>query len=103
MKNRVLWVFVAVIVLSAVALLVTHSPALALKTPHPEVAIQDGKTIDYSSGRPVVKDDAKQKAAIDKSTKEMDEAAKGVTFGSPTAKPAAPAKPFSSGKSDTKK
>jgi maltose-binding protein MalE len=88
MKSRLLWVFVAVIVLSTVALLL----ALRKTAPHPEVAIQDGKTIDFSSGKPVVKDSAKEKAAIDKAVKEMEEAAKGVTFTSPTAPPAAPKK-----------
>lgn len=52
----------------------------------PEVAIQEGKTIDFSSGRPVVQDDAKQKSAIEKSVKEMAAAAANVTF--PPAKPA---------------
>jgi hypothetical protein len=30
------------------------------------VAIQDGKTLDMSSGRPVVRDDARSRAAIEK-------------------------------------
>jgi len=92
MKNRLLWIFVAVVVLSAVALLLTHRKT----APHPEVAIQDGKTIDFSSGKPVVKDSAKEKAAIDKAVKEMEAAAKDVIFSSPTAPPATPKK------SDTK-
>jgi hypothetical protein len=83
MKNRLLRVFVAVVVLSALALLLTRWKAGTGK-PHPEVAIQDGKAIDFSSGKPVVKDTAKEKASIDKTVKEMDEAAKGVTFASPT-------------------
>lgn len=91
MKNRLLWVFVAVAALSAVALLLTRWK-MASGKPRPEVAIQDGKAIDFSSGRPVVKDTAKEKAAIDKSVKEMEEAAQGVTFSSPTAKPAEPKK-----------
>ena len=58
------------------------------------VPIQDGKTIDMSSGRPVVRDDARSRAAIDKATKEMEEAAKDVTFGPrPAVPPAAPPKP----------
>ncbi len=85
MKNRLLLVFVAVVVLSAGALLLVRWKTGPGK-PHPEVAIQDGKTIDFSSGKPVVKDSAKEKASIDKAVKEMDEAAKGVTFGSPTPK-----------------
>ena len=100
MKNRLLWVFVAVTVLSAVALLMARKK-MAPRKPHPEIAIQDGKTIDFSSGKPVVKDTAKEKALIEKAAKEMAEAAKGVTFTSaaPTAAkktaeaPAAPAKP----------
>ena len=88
MKNRLLWVFVAVVVLSAIALLLARRKT----APHPEVAIQDGKTIDFSSGKPVVKDSAKEKAAIEKAVKEKEEAAKGVTFTSPTAPPAAPKK-----------
>ena len=51
------------------------------------VTIQDGKTIDMSSGRPVVRDDARSRAAIDKSVKEMEEAAKDVTFGPRPATP----------------
>lgn len=82
MKNRLLWVFVAVTVLSAVALLLSRWKMASAK-PHPEVAIQDGKTIDYSSGKPVIKDTAKEKASIEKSVKEMEEAAKGVSFSSP--------------------
>ena len=51
-----------------------------VKGPKPEVAIQDGKTIDFSTGRPIVRDDAKQKAALEKSVKEMEAAAANVTF-----------------------
>lgn len=82
MKNRPLWVFVAVIVLSAVALLLMDWQTASMK-PKPEVAIQDGKTIDFSSGRAVVRDSAKEKAIIEKSVKDMEEASKGVTFTSP--------------------
>lgn len=96
MKNRPLWIFVAVIVLSAVALLLMDWQTDSMK-PRAEVAIQDGKTIDLSSGRAVVKDDAKGKAAITQGMKEINEASKGVTFTSPQA-PAATAK-----KAETKK
>ncbi len=57
----------------------------------PEVPIQDGKTIDFSSGVPVVKDDPNEKAAIDRAVKAMDDAAKDVTFGPPQSIPARPA------------
>jgi len=54
----------------------------------PTVAIQDGKTLDFSSGKPVLKDSADEKAIIERSVREMNEAAAGVTFG-PAAPPAA--------------
>jgi hypothetical protein len=62
-------------------------PGIAART-NPSVAIEDGKTIDFSSGKPVVKDSAQDKAAIDAAVKEMEEAVKDVTFGPPPAKPA---------------
>ena len=49
------------------------------------VTIQDGKTIDFSSGKAVVRDTAGEKAIIDAAVKEMEAAAKEVTFG-PTPK-----------------
>jgi hypothetical protein len=67
------------------ALTAVPSPAV----PKPSVAIQDEKTIDFSSGKPVVKDSAEEKAIIANSVKEMNEAAAGVTFGpAPTPQPA---------------
>jgi hypothetical protein len=51
-------------------------PAAAAK----EVPIQDGKTLDFSSGKAVVKDSAAEKAAIDRSVAQMDAAAADVTF-----------------------
>jgi hypothetical protein len=44
------------------------------------VAIQDGKTIDFSNGSPAVKDGPADRAAMDKAVREMDEASKDVTF-----------------------
>ena len=48
--------------------------------------IQNEKTIDFSSGKPVVKDSAEEKAIIANSVEEMNEAAAAVTFG-PAPKP----------------
>jgi len=48
--------------------------------PGPEVPIQDRKTIDFSSGRPVVKDSPQEQALIDAAVKEMDAATKDITF-----------------------
>ncbi|MBI5769723.1 MAG: hypothetical protein HZA93_18250 [Verrucomicrobia bacterium] len=44
------------------------------------VPVQDGKTIDMSTGRPVVRDDERSRAAIEKAKKEMADAAADVTF-----------------------
>ena len=100
MKGRTLWVFVLAVAL-ALAVVAwwrrgssVQRPAapVARSTakPKPEVPIQDGKTIDFSSGVPIVKDDAKEKAAIDRSVKAMEAAAKEVTF-TPTAAASTPA------------
>ena len=68
------------------------APAVAPVTlpppvPVQETVIQDGKTIDFSSGQPSVQDTPADRAALEKAKREMDEAAKDVTF-APT-KPAA--------------
>lgn len=44
------------------------------------VPIQDGATIDFSIGAPVIRSQADDKAAIEKALKEMTEATKDVTF-----------------------
>ena len=49
------------------------------------VPIQDGKTIDFSSGQAEVRDDAADRAAIEKAQREMNEATADIPF--------APAKP----------
>ncbi|MCX6954283.1 MAG: hypothetical protein NTV51_19195 [Verrucomicrobia bacterium] len=85
MKSRLLWVFAAVAVLSAAALFVARKQ-LSPGRRHPDVAIQDGKTIDFSSGQPVVKDSDKEKADIARAVKEMEEAAKDVSFSPPPPK-----------------
>ena len=66
--------------------------AATTAAPSNVVPIQDGKTIDFSSGKPVVKDDAQEKAIMAKAEKEMEEASKEITFG-PAPKTAAPPTP----------
>jgi hypothetical protein len=56
------------------------------------VAIQDGKTIDFSSGNPVVKDSAAEKAIIEKAVREMEAALQDVNFTLPAPKAGEPAK-----------
>jgi len=51
--------------------------------------VTEGKTVDFSSGKPVIKDSTEDQAAIDAAMKDIAEASKDVTFG-PT--PSAPAK-----------
>lgn len=51
-----------------------------VSTPQGPVEIPDGKTIDFSSGRAVVKDSPEDRAKIAKALKEMEEAARTVTF-----------------------
>ncbi len=65
---------------SAVPPPVAAKPAPAPPVSHPEVPIQEGKTIDFSSGKPVVKESTDDKAVIDTAKKEMDEATKNITF-----------------------
>lgn len=55
----------------------------------PTVAIEDGKTIDFSGGQAEVRDNPEDRAAIERALKEMEEAAKDVTFG-PTKPPPPP-------------
>lgn len=48
----------------------------------------EGKTIDFSSGQPVVKDTPEDRAAIEAALKDIAEATRNVTFGPETATPA---------------
>ncbi|HEY8994365.1 MAG TPA: hypothetical protein VIM71_06880 [Lacunisphaera sp.] len=54
-------------------------------------ATTERKTVDFSSGKPVVKDSAEDKAAIDAAMKDIAEASQSVTFDSPPKQPAQPA------------
>jgi hypothetical protein len=61
--------------------------------PLPMVAIVPEQTIDFSSGRPVVKNDAENQAAIAAAAKDLAEATRGVRFKAspPPPVPATPA------------
>jgi hypothetical protein len=59
-----------------------EQPEVALGTP-----MTERKTIDFTSGQPVVKDTPEERAAIDAALKDMAEAAKEVTF-APASPPA---------------
>ncbi len=45
-----------------------------------DVAIQEGKTIDFSSGKPEIRDTPEDRAALEKAKAEMDEATKDIVF-----------------------
>jgi len=63
--------------------------------PPPLVKIEDGRTIDFSSGQPVVSDEAADRAALAKAQREIDEAVADVKFAptKPGEKDAPPAQP----------
>lgn len=56
-------------------------------------AIRDQKTIDFSSGKAQVKNDAADKAALEAGLREIEEATKGVTFGPGGGPPTLPGPP----------
>ena len=58
-----------------------------------DLEVHDGQSLDLSSGKAVVKDTPEDRAAMAKALKEMEEAAKSVTFERPTRKPAPPKPP----------
>lgn len=73
---------------AALWLYVSHGRR-AHRGPAEPVPIQDGRTIDFSSGSPVVKDDAANRAKMDAALKEIDAATRTVTFpAEPTPTPA---------------
>jgi len=69
----------------------TLAPEPPAANPPVDLTKHDGQTIDFSSGKPVVKSTPADQAAVDAAVKEMAEAAKDVTFEAP--KKPAPAKP----------
>ena len=100
MKARSFWLIVLAAALVAAVVYVTRQKTLttapdgktgsasganpggagATAKPKTEVPIEDGKTIDFTGGVPVVKDSASEKAAMDRALKEMADATKNVTF-----------------------
>jgi hypothetical protein len=104
MNSRAAWIFVTLAVLATVTVVVVRRRPSANAAARPQgsapakgasaaaakteiVPIQDGKTIDFSTGFPVIKDSEKEKAIIARVAKEMEDAARGVTFESPRTAP----------------
>jgi len=53
-----------------------------------EIPIQEGKTIDFSSGKPEIRTTNEDRIAIERAKREMDEATKDITFAPTKPKPA---------------
>ena len=66
---------------------------LAPEPPPVDLTKHDGQTIDFSTGKPVVKNTPEDQAVIDAAVKEMAEATKGVTFEATPPKPAPKTEP----------
>lgn len=84
MKIRIIGLLIAAALVALGVWSISRRNQSAGPRPKPEVSIQDGKTIDFSTGKPVVKDDATEKKAIANGVAAMEEATKNVTF-APTA------------------
>ncbi len=66
---------------AAAALWIYASRAVLPRSgPPAPVPIQDGKTIDFSGGSPVVKDGAADRDSLERTVREMDAASRNVTF-----------------------
>jgi hypothetical protein len=87
LKTRRIATALGVAAALAAALWAYSSRARPRSAAQAPVAIQDGKTIDFSGGSPVVKDSAADKAALAAALRDIDAATKTVTFPA-TAQPA---------------
>jgi hypothetical protein len=90
-SKRLALILLAAAVLVAGALAFRYFRPARAGRMNPPVAIEDGKTIDFSSGTPVVKDSTKEKAIIDAAVKEMDAAVRDVAAKPAENKAAVPA------------
>lgn len=78
MKKILVWLLALTIaIVVAYRLLRPPPPPPASR---PVVEIRDRATIDFSSGQPVARDDAAEKALIDAALNDINEAAKNITF-----------------------
>lgn len=73
-------ILLALIVAAILAASWWFQRARPLPPPAAVVPIQDRATIDFSSGQPVVKDDAAEQALIDAALKDIEAAAKDIKF-----------------------
>lgn len=75
-RYRKIGLAIAVLVLAGIVGYFLNRPA----NPPPSIAIEDGKTIDFSTGEPVMTGTAEDQAAIEKAQREMEAATEGITF-----------------------
>lgn len=67
-------------------------PAATQPAPYVDLTKHDGQTIDFSSGKPMVKDSPEDRAAIAAALKDMEEATRDTTFDAPPKKEEPPEK-----------
>ena len=77
MKRNLLWLLALGTAIYLGYLFLQPKPVADRKA---TVPIPDGATIDFSSGKPVVRADVGEKAIIDAAVKDMNEAAKNIRF-----------------------
>jgi hypothetical protein len=78
-KSRIISGLVGAAAIAAALWAYAHrAPSVARDVP--VTPIIDGAAIDFSSGKPVVSTSAADKASMDAAVKQIDDAAKGVTF-----------------------
>ncbi|MFI5337840.1 MAG: hypothetical protein ACHQ5A_13715 [Opitutales bacterium] len=105
-RSKELMILLAILVAAMVAVLwyvndrrarMRAAPPVAHNEPV-DLTKHDGQTIDFSSGRPVVKDNPADKAALDAGLKDIDAATANVTFEPPKKTPEPPPAPPPPGK-----
>lgn len=90
------WVLLLLAVAAALAVWFSRGQPVPATKPAPapvDLVKHDGETIDFSSGKPVVKNTPEDRAALEKAAREMEEAAKSVTFDPPKKQPEPPPAP----------
>lgn len=92
MKRTVTWVTILAVVGTAAWFGWQRTRVRGLETPV-DLAKHDGQTIDFSSGKPVIKDSPEDKAALEAGARDLAEATKGVTFEPVKKKPATAPEP----------
>lgn len=83
LPRRLVFLVIAIFLGVLLGRWLARRPSVPTATPPPPVAIEDGKTIDFSSGRPVIQDDT---ATLEQARRDMEAATANITF-APTMRP----------------